>query len=89
MLMSRIRRGTEEEWRTFAREVFEIRYKLMDVFMKYQELLPRKVSDKCFRIVDVVDNIRSDLETEMFNRGGPKDTKVWYPGADAWKKTDK
>ena len=31
--MSRIRRGTEEEWRTFAREVFEIRYKLMDVFM--------------------------------------------------------
>jgi len=78
--MRKIKQGTEAEWRAFGRAVKELRGQLQSVGVKYQGLLPAKLMNSYFRIVDKVDQFRVQAEDEMFWRGGPRDITVWYPG---------
>jgi len=48
--------------------------------VKYQELLPKTKLVKLTRALKLLDDFRSIAEDEMFNHGGPQDTKIWYPG---------
>ena len=76
----KIKTGTETEWREFGREIHEIRRQLIETLLKYQHLIPLKVTDRGFKAVKWLDQFRCDAEEEMFRRGGPKDIKVFYPG---------
>lgn len=78
--MSRIRRGSEAEWRAFGREVFDLRNQLQKVAIQYQELIPVRLTDGLLNTVEQIDRFRSKAEDEMFLRGGPQDLDVWYPG---------
>lgn len=70
----------KEQWQNFAKEIFDIRNRLLKAEVEYQELLPKAKREKLIRSREILDEFRSVAEEEMFERDGPKDTKVWYPG---------
>lgn len=77
--MRKIKQGTEEEWQAFGRAVKDLRDQFCSVGMEYQGLLPAKLIDYYFNIINKIDKFRAKAEDEMFRRGGPQDIKVWYP----------
>jgi len=77
--MRKIKQGTEDEWRAFGRAVKDLRDQFCSVGMERQELLPAKLIDYYFNIINKIDKFRAKAEDEMFRRGGPQDIKVWYP----------
>ena len=77
--MSKIKQGTEDEWRAFGRAVKGLRDQFQSVGIENQGLLPTKLMDYYFNIINKIDKFRAKAEDEMFRRGGPQDIKVWYP----------
>ncbi len=70
----------KEQWDNFGREIYDIRNRLLKAEVKYQKLLPKTKLVKLTRALKLLDDFRSIAEDEMFSRGGPQNTKVWYPG---------
>lgn len=75
-----IRCGTEEEWRAFGAVIFRLRNELQNEGLKYQGLLPLKVTNVLLKATRFLDEFRNQAESEMFKRGGPKDKNIWHPG---------
>jgi hypothetical protein len=71
----------ETEWRAYARDVCKLRMALIRVVCnsKYQRLLPKKDRQPLSKALDLIDGFRCAAEDEMFRRGGPQETRMWYP----------
>ncbi|AGK99647.1 hypothetical protein [Desulfoscipio gibsoniae] len=78
--MSRIKKATEQEWRTIANEARELRDRIGKLSIQACPYLPVKLTDDLMRAQQVIDLFRARAEDEMFKRGGIKDTDIWYPG---------
>ena len=54
--------------------------------MEHQKLLPKKEMYHLEKAIDHIEEFRDNTEEEMYKRGGPEDTAIWYPGATPPKK---
>jgi len=74
----------EEQWKRCGKDINDIRDRLFKVRRNMeQKLLPKKEMDYLEKAIDYIEKFRNHAEEEMFKRGGPKDTTIWYPGANA------
>lgn len=75
----RIRKGTEAEWREIGRQTKLVRREIFRLLELACPFVPAKVSDRLIgRVVRHLDRFRAEAENEMFRRGGPEDTGVFY-----------
>ena len=75
----RIRVGTEAEWRELGRRVKCARAAIMVVLDEQLGAITSvKQMDRMLVISRRFAELASDLEEEMFRRGGPRDTKVFF-----------
>lgn len=79
-IMSKKEIATVAEWREMAAEARELRDRLGQLILKSSKYVPTTVTAKLHRSQDALDAWRSSAEDEMFHRGGPKDTRIFYPG---------
>lgn len=71
-------------WREFGRDVYEIRTGLLRLMCNpdYQQLLPKRDREGLRRAFQQVEAFRAYAEDRMFERGGPDDTRCWYPRSE-------
>lgn len=75
----RIRTGTEDEWREIGRRVKRARAALTGIVAKlFGEIVAVSYADRVLRLIERLTKLASDLEEEMFRRGGPEDTHVFF-----------
>lgn len=77
--MSRIKPMTEEEWRAVAEQVRVCRKANLDLLKMVSARVPAKRIDQVLRVDRHIGKLQSDLEEEMFRRGGPRDIHIFYP----------
>ena len=65
-----------KQWEIFGREIYDIYISLLRAEARYQELLPKVKLEKLIKAIELLRDLRSTAEDEMFGRGGPQDTKV-------------
>jgi hypothetical protein len=70
---------SEEEWRAVGKQICACRNANLDLRRMISGHVPAKTIDKAIKIEREIDLLRSNLEDEMFARGGPRDTRVFYP----------
>ena len=70
----------KEQWENFGREIYDIYNRLLRAEAEHQKLLPKAKRGKLIKAIELLRDFRSIAEDEMFKRGGPQDTKIWYPG---------
>ena len=78
--MSRKRSTAREDWQRLADYLKAARDALGHACVAAGQVLPVRQADRIGAAQDRVDKLRSDFENEMFRRGGPEDTRVFYPG---------
>ena len=75
----RIRKASEFEWRRIGKQAQLVRRELSALADMVRPFVPVKVSDRLTgRVLYHLDRFRAEAENEMFRRGGPEDTKVFY-----------
>ena len=77
--MSRIKPMTEEGWRAVAEQVQVCRNANSDLMKMISGHVPAKRIDQAIKIERHIAKLQSDLEDEVFRRGGPRDIHIFYP----------
>lgn len=77
--MSRIKKATEAEWRAMGEQVKHCRRELFKLMSMVNPYVPKKISSRLSHyVIKHFDRFRSEIEEEMFRRGGPGDIYVFY-----------
>ena len=75
--------GTEVEWCEIGQRVKIARQALMDVLQSpIGEIMSVRHPDAIGSIINQLDAAKSHMEDEMFRRGGPESTHVFYGPLD-------
>jgi len=73
-------RLNKELWQNFAREIYDIRNRLLKAEVEYQELLAKSKRQKLIRAREILDDFRSVAVSEMSKLTGEDTFAIWYPG---------
>lgn len=76
---SRIAPLSEEEWRAVGEQVCACRNANLALLRMISGHVPAKTIDKAIKVERDLGILRSNLEDEMFARGGPRDVHIFYP----------
>jgi len=75
----RIRQATEVEWRAIGEQAKIVRREMFKLLRMAVPFMSVRVTDRLSgRVIMHLDRFRAEAENEMFRRGGPKDTSVFY-----------
>jgi hypothetical protein len=72
---------TEDEWREVAIQAYYCRENLMQITSLLSTRVRFGALDKHIRLIRQLDQVRSDLEDEMFHQGKVRDLDIFYPGS--------
>lgn len=77
----KVEQATEVEWRRIGEQTKLVRREIFKLLRMAVPFMSVKVSDRLTgRVLYHLDRFRAEAENEMFRRGGPEDTKVFYGG---------
>jgi len=71
----------KERWQKFAKEIYDLRGRLLKVEINYQDLLPKSKLRKLVRSREILDDFRSEVVSEMSRLTGEDTFDIWYPGS--------
>ena len=71
---------TDAEWRALARQTLITREEIGKTLDMMRDHVSLRTIDRGLRVDGQLNQLRSDLEDEMFKRGGPKDITIFFPG---------
>jgi hypothetical protein len=72
--------ATEKEWRDIAMQTLLVEKETLRLARMTRGIVPVKTIDQIIKVHYSLLSVKSRLETEMYKRGGPKDSHIFYPG---------
>ena len=70
--------ASESKWREIGNQTILCQDEMAKLLFMIQPYVPKKVLEDLIKAQKNLSNFKSKAEEEMFNRGGPKDNKVFY-----------